>query len=39
MDTVRAVDRLLTARLVASEHGAATRFVTVDAWVGHVASE
>ena len=32
MDTVRAVDRLLTARLVASEHGAAMRFVTVDAW-------
>jgi hypothetical protein len=27
MDTVRAVDRLLTAR-----RGTATRFVTVDAW-------
>ena len=34
MDTVRAVDGLLSARLVASEHGAATRFVTVDAWAG-----
>jgi peptidoglycan/xylan/chitin deacetylase (PgdA/CDA1 family) len=34
MDTVRAVDRLLGAH-----RGAATRFVTVDAWVGHVASE
>ena len=36
MDTVRAVDRLLTARLVASELGAAMRFVTVDAWAGPV---
>jgi peptidoglycan/xylan/chitin deacetylase (PgdA/CDA1 family) len=33
MDTVRAVDRLLGARLVASDNGTATRFVTVDAWV------
>jgi peptidoglycan/xylan/chitin deacetylase (PgdA/CDA1 family) len=33
MDTVRAVDRLLSARLAASEHGAAMRFVPVDAWV------
>jgi hypothetical protein len=32
MDTVRAVDRLLTARLVVPEHGAAMRFVPVDAW-------
>ena len=32
MDTVRAVDRLLTARLVASEQGSAMRFVTVEAW-------
>jgi peptidoglycan/xylan/chitin deacetylase (PgdA/CDA1 family) len=39
MDTVRAVDRLLTSRLAASENGAATRFVTVDAWAGHVALE
>jgi peptidoglycan/xylan/chitin deacetylase (PgdA/CDA1 family) len=32
LDTVNAVDRLLTERLHASEQGAAMRFVTVDAW-------
>ena len=37
MDTVRAVDRLLTARLATSEQGTATRFVTVDAWAKPVA--
>jgi len=29
---VRAVDRLLGARLAAAKQGTATRFVTVDAW-------
>jgi peptidoglycan/xylan/chitin deacetylase (PgdA/CDA1 family) len=33
MDTVRAVDQLLTERLRPSETASATRFVTVDAWV------
>jgi len=32
MDTVRAVDRLLGARLASSKQGAAMRFVTVEAW-------
>ena len=32
MDTVRATDRLLTARLLTAHGGTATRFVTLDAW-------
>ncbi|HUD23596.1 MAG TPA: polysaccharide deacetylase family protein [Acidobacteriaceae bacterium] len=32
MDTVRAVDRLLSARLDADRRGTGTRFVAVDAW-------